>query len=140
MAIILGSLALASPKPVFNKEEDEQPFQHQLFLSQNDVLEPQERIIDDHVWGDEIDELVKYRIAHNRTARNAHGCVSKRVTKFDKCRNKMVAKVTCRSIHPVCNHVIPKHFRPKCEPVMGFWEASFITKCPPLTIECQCAS
>ena len=87
MAIILGSLALASPKPVFNKEEDEQPFQHQLFLSQNDVLEPQERIIDDHVWGDEIDELVKYRIAHNRTARNAHGCVSKRVTKFDQFRS-----------------------------------------------------
>ena len=77
--------------------------------------------------------------AHHRIARNTHPCVSRVVREFDSCRNLWVDKVQCKRRHPTCNHVVPKYRRPKCQPVYGFRNATFVTKCPSIPIDCQCA-
>lgn len=77
--------------------------------------------------------------AHDRIARNTHACVLRVVRDFDSCRNTWVDKVQCKRRHPACSHVVSTHGTPKCHPVYGFRNATFVTKCPSLPIDCQCA-
>ena len=76
---------------------------------------------------------------HDRIARNTHACVLRVVRDFDSCRNTWVDKVQCKRRHPACSHVVSTHGTPKCQPVYGFINATFVTKCPSLPIDCQCA-
>ena len=78
--------------------------------------------------------------AHDRIARNTRPCVSKVVREFDSCRNLWVDKVECKGRHPACSYMIPIHRVPKCHTVYGFRNASFVSKCSALPIDCQCAS
>ena len=71
--------------------------------------------------------------AHDRIARNTHPCVSRVVREFDSCRNIWVDKVQCKRSHPACSYVVGTHGIPKCQPVYGFRNASFVAKCPSLT-------
>ena len=143
LPFILAFFNLASPKPLLlenpflNNQTVKQQSHDRIFLPQSDVVEPDKRIIheSDAVSSDEIDELLDSRVAHNRTARNTHGCVAKSVREFDHCRNRYVTKVQCSSMHPACNHVIDKYKTPKCVTVLRSSR-----KCPSLPIDCQCAA
>ena len=75
----------------------------------------------------------------DRIARNTQPCVESVVREFDDCRNQLVDKVQCKRRHPACSHVVSIHGIPKCQPVYGFRNATFVTKCPSLPIDCQCA-
>lgn len=78
--------------------------------------------------------------AHNRTARNASPCIAYIVRKFDQCRNSYVSHVHCKRRHFACIQATQKYHYPKCIPVLGFLQATFVGQCDPLPIDCQCAS
>ena len=77
--------------------------------------------------------------ANDRIVRNTHPCVSRVVRKFDSCRRSWVNELQCKRTHPACSYVIKTHGIPKCQPVYGFRNATFVEICPSLTIDCQCA-
>ena len=77
---------------------------------------------------------------YGKHSRNTHACVLRVVRDFDSCRNTWVDKVQCKRRHPACSHVVSTHGTPKCHPVYGFRNATFVTKCPSLPIDCQWSS
>ena len=106
----------------------------------SDTIEPEESISQESNHTSDGNGLLEIATAHNRIARNAHPCVSKVVREFDSCRNLWVDKVECKGRHPACNYVIPKHRVAKCRTVYGFRNATFVSKCSALSVDCQCAS
>ena len=104
-----------------------------------DAIEPEESISQESTGNYKRNGNMKNTIAHDRIARKTHACVSKVVRDFDSCRNTSVDKVQCKRRHPACSHVVSTHGTPKCQPVYGFRDATFVTRCPSLPIDCQCA-
>ena len=105
-----------------------------------DSFEPEESISQESDITREVNGFRENQTARNRTTRSIHPCVSGIVREYDRCRKSWVMKVQCERAHPACNHVIPKHRRPKCQTVYGFRYSTFVTKCPSLPIDCKCAS
>ena len=102
-----------------------------------DAIEPEESITEESNY--KRNGNMENTTAHDRIARNTHACVLRVVRDFDSCRNTWVDKVQCKRRHPACSHVVSTHGTPKCQPVYGFINATFVTKCPSLPIDCQCA-
>lgn len=146
MAFVFTYFNLVCAKPLFL----EMPFLRSQAFNQHpqgqesqpggDAIEPEESISQESNHTSDVIGSLESPSAHDRTARNTHACVSGVVREFDSCRNLWVEKVECKGRHPACNHVIPKHRIPKCQTVYGFRNAKFVTKCPSLPIDCQCAS
>ena len=110
---------------VFNqhsKDEDYQPI--------SDAIEPKENISQENNITIDRNGFLESSTAHNRISRNTHPCVSRVVREFDACRNFWVDKVQCKKRHPTISHVVSTHEAPKCQPVCGFRNATFVTKCP----------
>ena len=102
-----------------------------------DAIEPEESITEESNY--KRNGNMEKTTEHDRIARNTHACVLRVVRDFDSCRNAWVDKVQCKRRHPACSHVVSTHGTPKCQPVYGFINATFVTKCPSLPIDCQCA-
>ena len=145
MAFVFSYFSLAFAKPLypempfprsqpFNQHSQGQESQHE-----DNVFEPVESIRQESNHTSDVTGFLEGPSAHNRTARNTHWCVSVQVREFDSCRNTWVDKVHCKRSHPICSHVVSTHGTPKCQPVYGFSNATFVTKCPSLPIDCQCA-
>ena len=136
---------LAFAKPFY----PEMPFLRSQAFNQNsqgqdsqtvvDAIEPEESISQESNHTSKENGILESPNAHDRIARNTHPCVSRVVRDFDSCRNIWVDKVQCKRRHPACSHVVSTHGSPKCQPVYGFRNATFVTKCPSLPIDCQCA-
>ena len=104
----------------------------------NDATEPEEYITQEHNITSDGNKFLESLTAHDRIARNAHPCVSRVVREFDSCRNLWIDEVQCKRSHPACSYVVSTHGIPKCQPVYGFRNATFVTRCPSIPIHCQC--
>ena len=122
------------PSQAFNQHsqgQDSQPL--------SDSIEPEKSISQESKTTSDGNGFMESPTALGRIARNIHPCVSRVVRKFDSCRNSWVDEVQCKRSHPACSYVVNTHGIPKCQPVYGFRNATFVLKCPSLPIHCQCA-
>ena len=145
MAFVFSCFKLIFAKPLYAKMpflrsqafnqhsqgRDSQPLSH--------ATEPEESISQKSKNTGDGNGLMESPTAHDRLVRNTHPCVSRVVRKFDSCRNSWVDDVQCKRSHPACSYVVNTHGIPKCQPVYGFRNATFVTKCPSIPIDCQCA-
>ncbi|KAJ7384437.1 hypothetical protein OS493_021850 [Desmophyllum pertusum] len=146
MVFVLSYINLVFAKPLFlempfvrsqafnqqSHDQDSQP--------QGDTFEPEESISQESDVTSDVNGFLEIPSVHNRTARNAHSCISGMVRVYDPCRSSSVDKVQCSRSHPYCNHVIPTYGTPKCQTVFGFRKAKFIGQCDSLPIDCKCAA
>ena len=128
-----------SETPFIRSQAFNQHSQGQDSQPLSDATEPEKRISQDSNSTSDGNKVPESPTAHDRIARSTHPCVSKVVREFDSCRNSWVDEVQCKRSHPACNYVISTHGIPKCQPVYGFRNATFVTKCPSIPIDCQCA-
>ena len=145
MAFVFSYFNLVFAKPIY----PEMPFlrsqafnQHSLGQDSqplSDANETKEIISQESNISSDGKGFMDTPTAHDRIARNTHPCVSRVIREFDSCRNLWVDKVQCKRSHPTCSYVVSTHGIPKCQPVYGFRNATFVTKCPSLPIDCQCA-
>ncbi|KAJ7384434.1 hypothetical protein OS493_021846 [Desmophyllum pertusum] len=147
MVFVLGYINLVFAKPLFlempfvksqaafNQQSHDQDFQ-----PQGDAFEPEESISQESDVTSDVNKVLEIPSAHNRTARNAHSCISGMMREYDLRRSSWVDKVHCSRSHPDCNHVIPTYGTPKCQTVFGFRQAKFIGQCDSLPIDCKCAA
>ena len=141
MAFVFSYFFLVFSKPLYPKTPFPRSHYSQVRDSQplSDAVEPEEDISQESNNTNDVTGFLESPTAHDRIARNAHPCISKVVREFEPCRNLWVDKVQCKRRHPTCSFVISTHGTPKCQPVYGFRDATFVTKCPSLPIDCQCA-
>ena len=128
----------------------ETPFVHSRAFSQHlqgqdsrplsNATEPEKSISQESNITSNGNWVMESPTARDRIVRKTHPCVSRVVREFDSCRNLWVDKVQCKRSHPACSYVVRKYGTPKCESVYGFRNATFVTKCPSLPMDCQCAS
>ena len=140
--VFLSCFYTGFTKPVFLEN---QPINQQLrdhgSRPQGDAFRPEESINQQNDVISTLDEFLDRPSAHNRTARDAgHPCVSKIVRKYDHCRRSYVNVFQCKPTRVSCFQAIPKYGKPLCKTVFGFYQAKFISKCPSLAIDCQCAA
>jgi len=146
MAFVFSYINVVFAKPVYpempspRSQAFNQHSQGQDYQPLRDAIEPEENIsqLESNMTSDG-NGFLETPTAHDRIARNTHPCVSRVVREFDSCRNLWVDKVQGKRSHPACSHVVSTHGTPKCQPVYGFRNATFVTKCPSLPIDCQCA-
>ena len=136
-AVFAKPLYLEMPSPrsqafnQFSQGQDSQPL--------SDAIELEESISQESNITSDGNGFLESPTAHHRIASNTHPCVSRVVREFDSFRNLWVGKVQCKRRHPTCNHVVRKYRRPKCQPVYGFRNVTFVTTCPSIPTDCQCA-
>ena len=127
-------------KPFLSSQAYNQHSQGQGSQPLSDSIEPEKSISEESNNTSGGNGFMESPTAHDRIVRNTHPCVSRVVRKFDSCRNSWVKEVKCKRRHTACSYVINTHGIPKCQPVFGFRNATFVTICPSLTIDCQCAA
>lgn len=131
---------LLSKTPFLRAQAYSQHFQGQDSQPLSNATEPEKNINQESKITSDGFGVMERPTAHDRIVRNTHPCVSRVAREFDSCRNLWVNKVQCKRSHPACSSVVGTHGIPKCQPVYGFRNASFVTKCSSLPIDCQCAS
>ena len=134
MVFIISYFNLVFAKPLYPK----MPFLRRQAFNQHSEGQDYQPAVD----ATEPDDSISQESNHtsvDRIARNTHPCVKRVVREFDACRKHLVDKVQCKRRHPTCNHVVRTHGTPKCQPVYGFRNATFVAKCPSLPTDCQCA-
>ena len=136
---LFSAKPLLSETPFLRNQALNQHSQGQDSQSVSDATEPEKSISQESNNTSDGNKFLESPTAHDRISRNTHPCVLKVVREFDSCRNLWVDEVQCKRSHPACNYVISTHGIPKCQPVHGFRNATFVTKCPSIPIDCQCA-
>ena len=112
--------------------------QGQDFQPLSDATEPEESNSQESKNTSDGNKFLESPTAHDRIARNTHPCVSRVVREFDSCRNLWVDKVQCKRSQPASSYVVSTHGIPHGI-LYGFRNATFVTKCPSIPIDCQCA-
>ena len=110
--------------------------------TQGNVFQPDKSIDKESEVTSIVKDFLNKHVASNRTARDANNpCFDHMERKWDSCRQKDVYVVHCHTQHVACYRAMNQgYLYPACEVVLGFRQAKYISKCPALPIDCQCAA
>lgn len=88
------------------------------------------------------DGILSIPVAHHRTARDfINPCFLRSQRKWDSCRQKYVEEDHCLRQHATCYGALAQGYNTTaCKAVIGYRAPEYISKCPPLQIDCQCAA
>ena len=133
----LGFTKSFSPDMSFlrNQALNHQP-RAQEFKPQGGAYRPEESINQENEVTNEVDGFHNRANARNRTARDSSRCFSHTVINWDPCRNKYVEEAQCISNHVACYD--KGSVGTRCEPVLGWRNATLISICNAVQIDCQC--